>query len=218
MRRVLLICGGLAVLMLTVACQTGGLTSSPTATFTPAVGTTALRPNRCTCYFFEMGRDWEGADLCPQGPPTSSRMAEQAFQGGWMLWTEQPDLVYVLPGSGDLPPEAYNPHSIFENTWSEGDPACTPSLEPPAGLFQPTRGFGKVWRENPQVRQDLGWATAPEEAYTGLYQCSRRRDSWEGETYCYVQSLEGRVIALVQYRRGRHWGFVRGAEVEGEER
>ena len=33
---------------------------------------------------------------------------------------------------------------------------------PPAGLVEPVRGFGKVWRENPAVRQALGWATAPE--------------------------------------------------------
>ena len=35
-----------------------------------------------------------------------------------------------------------------------------------AGLRTPQRGFGKVWRENPAVRERLGWATQPERSET----------------------------------------------------
>ena len=45
------------------------------------------------------------------------------------------------------------------------DPSTDPTSggeTPPAGLFEPTLGFGKVWREKPDVRAALGWATAEE--------------------------------------------------------
>ena len=36
-------------------------------------------------------------------------------------------------------------------------------LAPPAGLLEPIRGFGKVWRENQAVQDALGWATGIEQ-------------------------------------------------------
>jgi hypothetical protein len=41
---------------------------------------------------------------------------------------------------------------------------------PPAGLYSPVRGFGKVWLENAEVRHTLGWATALEQGYTATEQ------------------------------------------------
>ncbi|GAB4200474.1 MAG: hypothetical protein OHK0022_21570 [Roseiflexaceae bacterium] len=43
-------------------------------------------------------------------------------------------------------------------------PARDRRLTPPPGLLAPKRGFGKLWRENPDLREMLGWATAPERA------------------------------------------------------
>ena len=42
--------------------------------------------------------------------------------------------------------------------------------QPPKGLVEPVRGFGKVWREGTgaRVRERLGWATATEKGATGL--------------------------------------------------
>jgi hypothetical protein len=49
----------------------------------------------------------------------------------------------------------------FADNYAEGD--VNPTPEPaPSGLVTPVLGFGKVWREQPQVRERLGWATAPE--------------------------------------------------------
>jgi len=47
--------------------------------------------------------------------------------------------------------------------------------EPPAegvpnGLYQPVRGFGRVWRESQRVRQALGWATAEEMGFEAVIQ------------------------------------------------
>jgi hypothetical protein len=35
-------------------------------------------------------------------------------------------------------------------------------VTPPPGLYTPWRGFGKVWAENPELAQALGWAIEPE--------------------------------------------------------
>jgi hypothetical protein len=35
---------------------------------------------------------------------------------------------------------------------------------PRAGLYEPGRGFGRIWREQPGVRDCLGYATDPEES------------------------------------------------------
>lgn len=41
---------------------------------------------------------------------------------------------------------------------------------PPSGLVEPILGFGKVWRDQPGVRQALGWATAGEMPGSGRFQ------------------------------------------------
>ena len=38
-------------------------------------------------------------------------------------------------------------------------PAATP---PQAGLYAPWRGFGKLWVEQPALRDTIGWATEPQ--------------------------------------------------------
>jgi hypothetical protein len=50
----------------------------------------------------------------------------------------------------------------FQDTYAEGE--TEPEMNPPAGLFAPKRGLGKVWREGTgaRVRERLGWATSPE--------------------------------------------------------
>jgi len=37
-------------------------------------------------------------------------------------------------------------------------------------LYAPVRGFGKVWFANADVRQRLGWATAPESSVSAAIQ------------------------------------------------
>jgi len=64
----------------------------------------------------------------------------------------------------------------FEDTWDPSQPAGG-GPGPPPGLYEPTRGFGKIWRETRDylaggttptlVRDCLGYATTPDEtAYT----------------------------------------------------
>jgi hypothetical protein len=44
------------------------------------------------------------------------------------------------------------------------------ALTPPPGRYEPQRGFGKVWRDFPEVREALGWATLPEAAHIATVQ------------------------------------------------
>jgi hypothetical protein len=72
------------------------------------------------------------------------------------------DRIYILFGAGSNPA-----WSAQANGWFAGQPETDPSLMPPAGLFQPVRGFGVAWRANNAppgltVRDRLGWATEAE--------------------------------------------------------
>lgn len=91
--------------------------------------------------------------------------AYQPFENGAMVWSskigwyEQP-VVYVLYPSGT--------YRRYEDHYQPGDPAL--AITPPAGLVAPSFGFGKIWDEKADVRDALGWATAPETPGAGRFQ------------------------------------------------
>jgi hypothetical protein len=86
---------------------------------------------------------------------------QQSFQHGQMLTMLD---FYGYYGSGGRTIYVLFDDSTmqsFSDNYQEGDPE--PDIKAPAGLYTPTRGFGKVWREGTgaRVRERLGWATAP---------------------------------------------------------
>jgi photosystem II stability/assembly factor-like uncharacterized protein len=89
--------------------------------------------------------------------------AHQPFELGMMFWREDERTIYVLRQDG-----------IWEqwaDTWQEGTPDRDPTLTPPEGLYQPVRGFGKIWREalgGPEAW--IGWATAQEQSGSVIVQ------------------------------------------------
>jgi hypothetical protein len=93
-------------------------------------------------------------------------VAEQVFENGRMFWVEPTEQIWVLvvegTGRGDW--------TVYEDTFEEGQPESDPSIEAPPDLLQPMRGFGKLWRENPEVREELGWAVTPEFGYVSNYE------------------------------------------------
>ena len=100
---------------------------------------------------------------CPQGdPPAPITIAGawQEFEGGFMLWLDGP--VYVLYNGGRF--------QRFEDTYDETTDPESGGETPPPGRVEPVRGFGKVWRENPNVRQGLGWAYAAETGVQAVHQ------------------------------------------------
>lgn len=131
---------------------------------------------------------------CPYRPPARVAAAEQTFEKGRMLWLApipadntasgiaQPAAIYVLYNAGVTGP--WGTWEQYADPWSTGEPESDPTLQPPAGLSQPLRGFGKLWRETPGRRETLGWATGPEQGYTdGDYQIQWRYGNPAGDIY-----------------------------------
>ena len=88
--------------------------------------------------------------------------------------------------------------AAFTDEWDPGEPESDPTLEPPPGFYQPVRGFGQVWREQPGVRERLGWALGDEVAY----QTAVQRTSYAKYNETYIQAMDGRVWRLRAERSG----------------
>ena len=143
-----------------------------------------------TCPF-----DWffsPAPDVCPQEAALISASAEQQFEHGVMIWVGEEDRIYVL-FDDTMYTDGWN---VFEDTWQEGDPIDDPSIVPPPGLYQPQRGFGLVWREQPQVRERLGWAIMPEMGGSTAVQ----RTSYYKYNHTYLKALDDNVWHLFPER------------------
>lgn len=99
---------------------------------------------------------------CPQGKAELIATAAQRFQQGQMLWRGDRQVIYVLEADGRW--------SFFGDTWEDGDDPFDPSIIVPEGLYQPVRGFGQVWRDQPGLRASLGYALAEETGFSGTIQ------------------------------------------------
>lgn len=130
----------------------GGSTTPPPSTscsITPILG---------------FGQIWNGnatvrAKLgCAQAVESSVWGAEQIFERGLMFWRSDTNKIYVVRNDQTW--------QLYDDTWREGDQEWDPNILVPTGLYQPKRGFGKVWREQSGVRSALGWATTEERGFT----------------------------------------------------
>lgn len=48
--------------------------------------------------------------------------------------------------------------ALYNDAWREGEPQESCTVAVPEGLYQPFWGFGRVWCNEPGVRDRLGWA------------------------------------------------------------
>ncbi len=101
----------------------------------------------------------------PTATTAEINVAEQVFEGGRMLWIQPTDQIWVLVVTS----EGEGTWTVYDDTFEEGDVERDPTITPPQGLYQPERGFGKLWRETPEVREALGWAVTPEFGYVSPY-------------------------------------------------
>ena len=85
----------------------------------------------------------------------------QTFEHGTMLWRSDQREIAVRLGEGAW--------SVYPDTWRDGD-MLTDAGTPPAGRFAPQRSFGKLWQQQPVVRESLGWATGEEQSLSGAVQ------------------------------------------------
>jgi hypothetical protein len=152
--------------------------TGPTPTLTPTVSSTpnftatvqSLLQTATAATPVVCGYDWffqpvpEG---CPSGVALQMPMAYQPFENGMMFWLSVNRQIWVLYGDGETPAWA-----IGADEYEEGMPINDPTLVPPPNLLQPVRGFGLLWRNNPVIRERLGWATAIEEGYEGNLQAA----------------------------------------------
>jgi len=111
-----------------------------------------------------------GPTPLPEGfPPITEadvQVAEQVFENGRMFWVQPVNQLWVMV----LTDEGRGQWLVYPDNFDEDvDPATDPALEAPEGFIQPERGFGKLWRENPEVRETLGWAITPEFGYVSNY-------------------------------------------------
>jgi photosystem II stability/assembly factor-like uncharacterized protein len=129
---------------------------------TPApTPTSSVEPTNCSTpptYFTDIWADRITQLGCPIAGSSQSDllMAEQSFAGGLMLWRSDTAEIYALPFD--------QPYIRLPDTWKASQPEYTcpeeaPSQTPPT----PKRGFGKIWCQQPQLRQQLGNATAEEQ-------------------------------------------------------
>ncbi|MBC8164017.1 MAG: hypothetical protein H7Z42_22635 [Roseiflexaceae bacterium] len=106
-------------------------------------------------------------------PLVNVPIATQQFERGQLVWTSGPNggpgAIFIIFFDNKRNRLTFQ---SFAGTWKEGD-ANSGGETPPAGLVEPIRGFGKLWRENAFVRNTLGWATAREVGSTGHYQYFR---------------------------------------------
>ena len=119
---------------------------------------------------------------CPVSQATV-QMAYQTYQNGIMLWRGDGKIIYVLYNDGSF--------QTFDDTWTPDQPADTGET-PPDGLILPAHGFGKVWANQPGVRDHIGWATTPESGFGGSI------ESYTGPTETYISMPDGRTLVIGQ--------------------
>ncbi|MEL6151662.1 MAG: hypothetical protein AAFR56_18685 [Chloroflexota bacterium] len=109
-------------------------------------------------------------DGLPAGfPPVTEaevQVAEQVFEGGRMFWVQPVNQIWVMI----VDDEGTGSWLVFEDNFDESvDLEEDPDIDPPEGQYEPVRGFGKLWRENTDLRDALGWGVTPEFGYVSSY-------------------------------------------------
>jgi hypothetical protein len=126
---------------------------------------------------------------CPVGAPPASTLLQaawQPFERGLMIYLQgSPGSIYVLSNDGRF--------RRFDDTFISGSDPESGGETPPSGLIEPVRGFGKVWRNNPDLRSLLGWATQNERGDNASMQLFERGRAvylpGNGQTYFLIDEL-----------------------------
>lgn len=138
-------------------------------------------------------------EACPDSAAAETRLIEQPFERGRLLYNQSSNNVYALFNDGSQPAWIVLPNRF--------DPAIHPEFEasfvPPPGFYQPVRVLGFLWRGNDVVRNRLGLGIQPEFAYDGFAQTAT---STEGDVTLYASSADGTVLELLP--EGERWQII----------
>ena len=150
-------------------------------------------------YFFE-----PAPIACPAGRTEYPEAAEQAFQGGRALWLAKAGGLGVSGEHVILVLYDDYQWQSHDDTWGPEEPESDAEIVPPDGLYQPARGFGKLWRQGESIREKLGWALGSEEGFRSAWQ-------WQVQeslpAVAYVRTIGGDVLKLYGSGSG-NWEFV----------
>lgn len=141
--------------------------SSPTLTPVPVLSPTPTREDPCSRSvdtrlqeaYVSFGEEELG---CPRADAVFGDWAWQPFERGDMLWHGSSGVIYVFEEDGDW--------RGYTDDWREGMPDLSCEADPPVGLLQPVRGFGRIWCLVGEAREAVGWAVEPETAVAGISQ------------------------------------------------
>lgn len=108
------------------------------------------------------------ATLDPRPTATTGQIqvAEQVFEHGRMFWIQPRNQIWVIVDQG----QGSGKWLVYDDTFKDGDPESDPSIIPPEGMYQPERGFGKLWRGTPEIHDSLGFGLTPEFGYVSNYE------------------------------------------------
>jgi hypothetical protein len=107
---------------------------------------------------------------CPVGGIEEVPGVFQRFEHGVMFWRESDKSIFVISELRTRQGEETDSWWRVADTFRDGEPEDDPALQPPNGLLQPVRGFGKAWRSNAFIREALGWAVGSEAEVSSLWQ------------------------------------------------
>ncbi len=108
-------------------------------------------------------------------------VAEQVFEGGRMFWIRHNRQVWIMVAREDDPNRG--DWFCYFDIFVEGEEELDPNLIPPDGFYQPRRGFGKLWRTKPELKEALGWAKTPEFELTSTYRYIAGGEVVDGEYF-----------------------------------
>ncbi len=100
----------------------------------------------------------------PADQTISSYAAYQSYQLGFMIWRADNESVYVFYASDGSTGGRYSVYPISSYRGLPDNPI--PGDPPSVGLVRPINAFGRIWGNNPAVRNSIGWAIESERGYT----------------------------------------------------
>ncbi len=124
----------------------------------------------------------------------------QQFERGFMIWRADTNDIYVLYNARNSGTNGGGSYTIYSGGEYVGLPE-NPISNVPAGRIRPENGFGKVWGNIPQVRNQIGWATLAE---TGYLAAARLENS----VPVAITIPDGRTVYLDA--AGSRWDWVDG--------